>query len=48
LKELTRGKTSITKNDIQQFIETLNISGEVMDELRRITPQNYVGVAPNY
>ena len=44
LKELTRGKTAITKNDIQEFIETLNINAEVKDELRKITPQNYIGV----
>jgi len=35
LKELTRGKTSITKNDIQQFIETLNVNEEVKGELRK-------------
>lgn len=44
LKELTRGKTSITKDDIQQFIETLNVNDNVKNELRNITPQNYVGV----
>ena len=43
LKELTRGKTSITKDDIQQFIETLAVSDRVRNELRSITPQNYVG-----
>src|SRR3954447_11013021 len=44
LKELTRGKTSITKDDIQHFIETLGVSDTVRNELRSITPQNYVGV----
>lgn len=44
LKELTRGKTSITKNDIQQFIQTLAVSEAVRHELIDITPQNYVGV----
>ncbi|MCW3107887.1 MAG: purB [Segetibacter sp.] len=48
LKELTRGKTSITKDDIQQFIETLNVNGEVKKELRNITPQNYVGVTAEF
>jgi len=44
LKELTRGKTSITKPDIQNFIETLNVAPEIKNELKTITPQNYVGV----
>ena len=48
LKELTRGKTSITKNEIQEFIETLNIKAEVKDELRKITPQSYVGVMADF
>jgi adenylosuccinate lyase len=44
LKELTRGKASITKEDIQQFIGNLQISASVKDELRIITPHNYTGV----
>lgn len=44
LKELTRGKTAITKEDIRSFIETLVINEEVKMELRNISPQNYVGV----
>jgi len=44
LKELTRGKTSITKHDIQHFIETLNVAPETKNELKAITPQSYVGV----
>jgi adenylosuccinate lyase len=48
LKELTRGKTSITKGDIRQFIETLNVNEEVKEELREITPQTYVGVMAEF
>ncbi|MDB5248522.1 MAG: purB [Segetibacter sp.] len=48
LKELTRGKTSITKNDIQQFIETLKVNEEIKEDLRSITPQNYVGVMAEF
>jgi adenylosuccinate lyase len=44
LKELTRGKTSITKNDIQHFLTTLAVEETVKDELRKISPHNYVGV----
>lgn len=44
LKDLTRGKTSITKNDIHDFIKTLKVSGKVKKELRAITPHNYTGI----
>ena len=43
LKELTRGKASISKTDIQEFIEQLEVSAEVKSELRAISPKNYVG-----
>ncbi len=48
LKELTRGKSSITKNDIQEFIGTLKVSGAIKKELKAITPHNYTGVAPHF
>ncbi len=44
LKELTRGKASITKQTIQQFITTLKVSTAVKQELKKITPYNYTGV----
>ncbi len=44
LKELTRGKSSITREDIQHFIGSLQVSASVKDELRNITPHNYTGV----
>lgn len=44
LKELTRGKSSITKNDIHEFIKTLKVSAAVKKELKAITPHNYTGV----
>jgi adenylosuccinate lyase len=43
LKELTRGKSGITKVDIHQFVHTLNITDSVKEEILAITPQNYVG-----
>ena len=43
LLELTRGKASVSKEDIHRFIDTLNISDEVKNELKQITPQNYTG-----
>lgn len=48
LKELTRGKVSITKQDIHEFIKTLKVSGAVKKELRAITPHNYTGVDFDY
>lgn len=44
LKELTRGKSHITKEVIHNFIDTLNIAEEVKEELKKITPQNYTGI----
>jgi adenylosuccinate lyase len=43
LKALTRGKTNIQEKDIRAFIETLSVSEKVKEEMRKITPQNYVG-----
>ncbi len=44
LKDLTRGKSSITKQDIHEFIKGLKVSGKVKKELRAITPHNYTGI----
>lgn len=44
LKELTRGKSSITKQDIHKFISKLKVSAKVKAELKKITPHNYTGV----
>ncbi len=48
LKELTRGKTAIGKDDIQQFIQHLKISAAVKKELKAISPATYVGVNPTF
>ncbi|MCC7503539.1 MAG: adenylosuccinate lyase [Flavobacteriales bacterium] len=44
LKDLTRGKEKITRNDIAAFIEQLDVAENVKVQLRRLTPQNYTGV----
>jgi len=44
LKELTRGKASITKQDIHEFIGTLKVNAKVKKELKSITPHNYTGI----
>lgn len=46
LKNLTRGKTHITKEVIHEFIDTLNVSIAVKKELKAITPHNYTGIHP--
>lgn len=44
LKALTRTNDGITRESIQQFIDTLDVSETIKDELRRISPFNYTGV----
>ena len=44
LKELTRTNEKIGAASISTFIDTLEVSDTVKDELRKITPQNYTGI----
>ena len=44
LKALTRTNDGITSATIAQFIETLNVSDSVKEELRTITPATYTGL----
>ncbi len=44
LKALTRTNKTITKEDMRKFIESLDVSEGVKEELRRLTPQNYTGI----
>ena len=43
LKELTRKNEKITGKSISDFIDGLDISNEVKEELKKITPYNYTG-----
>lgn len=43
LKELTRKNQVITKETLHDFIETLNVSKKVKEELKYINPRNYSG-----
>lgn len=43
LKDLTRKNEKITKDTITDFIERLQVSKEVKERLKRITPFNYTG-----
>ncbi|MEC8458736.1 MAG: adenylosuccinate lyase [Bacteroidota bacterium] len=43
LKELTRTNTAITEESITIFIDRLEVSDQIKEELKRITPNNYIG-----
>ena len=47
LKELTRGKESISQKDLSDFIDGLSVSEEVKSELKSWTPTNYLGILNN-
>ncbi|EAR12048.1 adenylosuccinate lyase [Polaribacter irgensii 23-P] len=44
LKGLTRTNAKINKNSIADFIDTLEISEDIKQELKAITPANYTGI----
>lgn len=44
LKGLTRKNEAVTKETVHNFVDSLNISSELKEELKRITPQNYTGI----
>lgn len=44
LKDLTRTNTHVTRETIATFVDNLNVSAEVKEELKSISPSNYTGV----
>jgi len=44
LKGLTRKNEAVTQETVHAFIETLDVSKALMDELKAITPHNYCGI----
>ena len=44
LKELTRTNQIIDESAISSFIDSLDVSADVKEELRKITPWNYTGI----
>jgi len=44
LKALTRTNKQMTEETIHEFVQTLNVSDEVKQEIMAITPQNYTGI----
>jgi adenylosuccinate lyase len=45
LKELTRGRI-MSRQVIDEFVAQLPLNPEAKERLRRLTPDNYVGLAP--
>ena len=50
LKSFSRGKGALTKEDFNEFIESLDVTSNVRSELRALTPATYIGYAdsPDY
>ncbi|PHR49033.1 MAG: adenylosuccinate lyase [Fluviicola sp.] len=44
LKGLTRKNEKVTKQTVHAFVETLEVSDAIKEELKAISPQNYTGV----
>ena len=44
LKSLTRTHKKINAEAIAEFVDTLDVSQAVKDELLQITPENYTGI----
>ncbi len=45
LKSLTRGKDRLSQEDLNTFVETLDVSDETKAEIRQLTPTTYIGSA---
>lgn len=46
LKQLTRKNTKIDKETIHKFIDTLDVTNEVKERMKAISPHNYIGIYP--
>jgi len=46
LKELTRGKGGITREDLHAFVKSLPLPDDAKQRLLQLTPSTYVGLAP--
>jgi adenylosuccinate lyase len=44
LKALTRTHAAISEKTMAEFIDSLDVSRKVKDEMLKITPENYTGV----
>ena len=48
LKDLTRSHKKIDQKTMQDFIDKLDVSESIKNELKNITPQNYTGITPSF
>lgn len=48
LKGLTRGQGAVTRETLEAFIDTLDVSDAVKAELRQLRPETYTGTHPDY
>ncbi|MCX7696566.1 MAG: adenylosuccinate lyase [Bacteroidales bacterium] len=48
LKQLARGNRQLDQQSIHRWIDTLPVSNEVKEELKNITPFNYIGFLKKY
>jgi adenylosuccinate lyase len=48
LKELTRSNEKMTREKIHNFIDSLDITNEIKNELKQISPQTYTGVSAEF
>ena len=44
LKELTRTNQKVNAATMSEFVETLNVSESVKEEIKRISPTSYTGI----
>jgi adenylosuccinate lyase len=47
LKELTRQNNEITQESIHDFIDQLDVNQSIKNELKKISPSNYIGIIPS-
>ncbi len=45
LKKLTRGNKNIDQKDLNDFVDTLDVSEETKEEIRQLSPTSYIGSA---
>jgi adenylosuccinate lyase len=43
LKALTRGRALVTREHLHEFIDNLEVAQEIKEEIKMLTPHNYVG-----
>ena len=48
LKQLTRTNEKVTAETMSAFIDQLDVTDDVKERLRKITPHNYLGYAEEW